>query len=275
MSAFSAFSIALGLALAGTGASLADDAPKVPEIRPGILAGYLPTEAIVNSLALLPPPPTEGSAAQALDLSISHADLAMEGSDRFKLAGMDADLSFPAAAGTFSCALGTAVTEQDTPRLYQMLRRIATDAGRGTGAAKDKYKRPRPFMQNNQPTCSPGSDADLRHNGSYPSGHTSIGWAWALTLAEIAPDRAEAIIARGRAFGESRLYCNVHWASDVIEGRFVADATVARLHDQPDYLADIAAAKAELAAQAAKGVSPQRDCKFEADALALSPPQTP
>jgi acid phosphatase (class A) len=275
MTARHACSIGLLLALTWNAAAVADDTPPVPEIRPGILAGYLPSDAVVKSVDLLPEPPAEGSAAFALDLSISHADLGLEGSNRFKLAGMDADLSFPSAAGDYACALGTAVNAEDTPRLYQMLRRIATDAGRGTGSAKDKYRRVRPFMYNNQPTCSPESDADLRKNGSYPSGHTAIGWAWALTLAEAAPDRAKAIVARGRSFGESRIVCNVHWASDVIEGRFVADATVARLHAEPAYLADLAAAKTELAAQWAKGVPPQRDCGFEAQALSQSPPQTP
>jgi membrane-associated phospholipid phosphatase len=32
---------------------------------------------------------------------------------------------------------------------------------------------------------------------SYPSGHASIGWAWALALAELVPDRANAIFSRG------------------------------------------------------------------------------
>ncbi len=43
----------------------------VPEIHPGILAGYLQPEALPNSLALIPPPPAKGSAALALDEEIS------------------------------------------------------------------------------------------------------------------------------------------------------------------------------------------------------------
>jgi hypothetical protein len=31
----------------------------VPEVRPGILAGYLTPKALPNSLALLPPPPSQ------------------------------------------------------------------------------------------------------------------------------------------------------------------------------------------------------------------------
>ena len=66
-----------------------------------------------------------------------------------------------------------------------------------TGAAKDKYRHARPFMLDAQPTCQPSADEDLRSNGSYPSGHTSIGWTWALVLAEVAPDRAEELLERG------------------------------------------------------------------------------
>jgi acid phosphatase (class A) len=266
--------LALGCAALAVIRALADEAT-VPEIRPGILAGYLPAAAIPDSVALLPPPPAEGSAALALDQEISQTDLALQGTPLWKLAALDADLSFPSAAGAFSCALNAPVTVQDTPRLYQMLRRAATDAGRSTGAAKDKYMRARPFMINHVASCSPNAEDALRHNGAYPSGHTAIGTTWALILSEISPDQSEAILARGRAFGDSRLVCNVHWESDVIEGRFLAAATVARLHAEPTFLADLQVAKAELAAARAKRVPPQRDCKLEAEALAQQPPQAP
>jgi hypothetical protein len=105
-------------------------------------------------------------------------------------------------------------------------------------------------------------------DGSYPSGHTAIGWAWALILTEIAPDRADAILARGRAFGESRVVCNVHWHSDVVEGRFVGAAAVARLHADPAFRADMEAAKLEVTAVRAKGLKPSCDCEAEAGALA-------
>ena len=45
-----------------------------------------------------------------------------------------------------------------------------------------------------------------------------MGWAWALILSELAPDRADAILARGLAYGESRAVCGVHYASDVEAG---------------------------------------------------------
>ena len=262
---------ALGLAIDAAQAQ----SPMVPEIRPGVLAGYLPREALPNSLALLPGPPEAGSAALVLDEEISRKSLELRGTPRWKLAAEDANLRFPHPAGTFSCALHAQVSEQDTPRLYLLLRRSLTDAALSTFAAKDRYARARPFMVNGQPSCTPDSETDLRRNGSYPSGHAAAGWAWALILAEIAPDHTDALLARGRAFAQSRVVCNVHWASDVIEGRSMGAATVARLHADAGFLADLAAAKTELAAAVAKNATLAQDCDAEAAAIALDPPRAP
>lgn len=246
-----------------------------PPTPPGFQPGYLPRNALPNSLALLPPPPAAGSAAMAVDAAASQKGLALRDTPRWAQATLDADLSFPNAAGDFSCAVQAPITEVDTPRLYMLLRRTLADAGLATYTAKDQYKRTRPFVVNSAPICTPAAAERLRTDGSYPSGHTSVGWAWALILAELAPDRADAVLERGRAFGQSRVVCNVHWQSDVIEGRFVGSAVVARLHADPAFVADLQAAKAELDAARAKGLKPTRDCAAEAAALALDPPAAP
>ena len=240
----------------------------VPEIRPGILAGYLQPKALPNSLALISAPPVAGSAALAYDEEVSRKGLALRGTPRWTLATEDANMKFPQAAGTFSCALNAPITEQDTPRLYMLLRRTLTDAGLSTYTAKNHYRRTRPFVVNKEPICTPNEENFLIKDGSYPSGHTAFGWAWALILSEISPEQADAILARGRAFAESRVICNVHWQSDVIEGRFMGAGTVARLHADPTFRADLEAAKAELAAVRAKGLKPLRDCAAEAAAMA-------
>lgn len=247
---------------------------KVPELRPGIPAGYLAPEARPDSLALVPPPPAAESVAFALDKDtarLAQTQWAKPGSARWKQAQLDADLSFPAAAGTFSCALNAPVSEAQTPRLYMLLRRTLVDAGLATYRAKDRYNRTRPFVATHTSSCTPGEEVKLAKDGSYPSGHSAAGWAWALVLTEVAPDRADAILARGRAFGQSRIACNVHWQSDVNEGRMVAAATVARMHADPVFEADLAAARDELAKVRAQGLPPVRDCAAEAAALTATP----
>ena len=160
------------------------------------------------------------------------------------------------------------MSEAETPKLYQLLRRVLSDAGYSTSAAKNLYKRQRPFLVNKETTCTPADEPDLAKQGSYPAGHSGAGWAWAMILAEVAPDRAEAIFERGRAFGQSRVVCNVHWQADVNEGRILGAATVARLHADPAFASDLEAVKKEFAAVRSKSLAPSRDCAAETAALA-------
>jgi acid phosphatase (class A) len=243
----------------------------VPEILPGLLAGYLPSKELPNSLELIPQPPGTGTAAFMLDEEAYRKTRTFRGTLRWDLATYDAELKFPQAAGIFSCALKAPITEKDTPHLYVLLRRALTDAGLSTYTAKNKYSRTRPFVVYKEPTCAPDEEKKLTTDGSYPSAHSSIGWTWALILSEIDPEHTNAILARGRAFGESRVICGFHWQSDVIEGRFMGASTVARLHADPAFRADLEAAKAELAAVRAKGLKPIRDCQAEATAMAFQP----
>lgn len=239
----------------------------VPELRPGILTGYLPRTALPDSLALLPPPPTPGSPAQFADEAAFLATVPLRGSPRWNLAASDANLVFPKAADAFACALNAPIGPDATPNLYILLRRSLTDAGLATYAAKDHYKRTRPFVANKAPTCTPTEEATLARDGSYPSGHASLGWAWGLILTEVAPERTNQLLARGLAFGQSRVICGVHWQSDVTQGRVIGAAAVARLRADPVFGAQVEKARQEVASVRAKGLKPQGDCAAEAAAL--------
>jgi acid phosphatase (class A) len=241
----------------------------VSENRTETRRGFLSEEAYPDSLALLPPPPAEGSAALALDQALNAQLLQLRGTPRWSLATEDADMKFPRLSQTFSCALGLPITAQETPALYALLRRTLSDAGLSVYAAKNHYERRRPFLENNEPTCTPGGERFMRKDGSYPSGHTAFGWAWALILTEIAPERADALLARGRAFGESRMVCNVHWYSDIVAGRVIGAAAVARLHAEPEFRAAVESAKEEVATARARNPEPTRDCVAEAEALSV------
>jgi len=243
--------------------------------HPGFLPGYLSPKELPDSLAILPPPPAAGSNALSLDEEFNRKALALHGTPRWTLATKDADLMFPQPAETFSCALNAPITEKDTPHLYNLMRRTLTDSGLATYAAKKHYSRARPFAVDNAPICTPEAQTHLISDGSYPSGHSAIGFSWALILSEIAPDRADALLIRGQVFGQSRVVCNVHWESDVMEGRIVGAATVARLHANVAFLADLQAAKSEFAAVRAKGLKPTVNCGAEAAAIALDPSLAP
>jgi acid phosphatase (class A) len=242
--------------------------PVLKELKRGLLEGYLAQEARPDSLKLLDPPPSPGSAAFALDEAVAQATFAGQGGARWQLAARDADLHFPAAAGIFACASGIRISEEDTPRLYTLLRRTLTDAGLATYKAKEHYQRLRPFLKNEQPICSPDDEVELTTDWSYPSGHTSVGWAWALILSEIVPNRQDQILQRGREYGKSRNVCNVHWHSDVQAGLLMGSATVAQLQANPVFRADLRAAAAEVKAQQALNPNANGiDCELEQQAL--------
>lgn len=227
-------------------------APVTPEVTGklpvGTPQGYLKLGQLPDSLALLSPPPEGGSAALALDEAVSITMARPPDSARYKLAASDADLHFPHAAGTFACAAGFAPDARTTPVLYRLLQKTMIDVGLSTYKAKTRYQRVRPFVAHNTSTCLPADEGTLRKDGSYPSGHSALGWGWALLFAELVPNRADAILRRGRDFGQSRLVCNVHWASDVEAGRLMASATIARLHAEQAFQKDMGAAAHEIAA---------------------------
>ena len=241
----------------------------VGEFRPGsgYLNGYLDRKQLPDSLALLPAPPAAGSAEAAADLAAHRSTRALRDTPRWALANADDNLKFPKAAEVFSCALDLPISQEATPHLTMLLRRSLLDAGLSTYGAKDTYKRQRPFVALQEGTCAPASEAALRNDGSYPSGHAAVGWAWGLLLAGIAPDKADAVLQRGHAFGQSRVVCGVHWQSDVDNGRLMGAAAVARLQSDPVFTAQVALARQEVADARARGSKSPLNCAAERAAM--------
>jgi acid phosphatase (class A) len=234
-----------------------------------LLPGYLKQSDLPDSLKLLSPPPAQESAALARDEEARQETVHLRGSARWELAIRDAKLNFPQPAENFSCAMGIAINEQNTPHLYTLMQKMLTDVGLSTYGVKNKFHRTRPFVQHTEGTCTPGDEEILRTDGSYPSGHSAVGWGWALALAEINPERSNEILARGLAFGQSRVICNAHWQSDVETGRIMAAATVSRLHADSTFLADLQAAREETSRARQANLKPRNDCAAESASLSV------
>jgi acid phosphatase (class A) len=268
------FSSGLALSLAGCSAtpeSTAGGRVSTSAQAAAGTAGYLRPEERPDSLSLIPPPPAQGSAGFDRDERIYREMLPLEGSPRWRMAAADANLKFPDAPNAFACELGIAITQDATPHLFTLLQRTVIDAGQSTYPAKQKYNRSRPFMITGDDTCVPEDEPLLRSNAAYPSGHASLGYVWGAVLAEVSPDRAAELRARGYQFSESRVVCRVHWQSDVDAGRKVGEAVIARLHEDAQFMADLAAARAEVVNARGSGQPAGRDCAAEAAALAVTP----
>ncbi len=254
-----------------SGLALAEEAAtKITDPHFKLAPGYLTPADLPLRLALLGAPPKPDSAALARDEEARQAALALRGTAREKLAATDAELAFPGPANTFSCAMGTQISEKTTPHLYTLMQRTLTDAGGSTYAGKNAYNRTRPFVVHDEGTCRKDMEPLLRTDGSWPSGHSAAGWAWGLILAEVNPARATELMTRGLAYGQSRVICNAHWQSDVDAGRIMGAATVASLHSNPAFLKDLAAAKEEIQVAQKAANKPTEDCAAEGVALSLT-----
>lgn len=139
------------------------------------------------------------------------------------------------------------ISDEQTPALNRLLLKAYYTGGISTIAAKDLYKRKRPFVQMNEPLWAKYDIDALSPNDSYPSGHASFGWATALAFAEMWPALQDTIMRRGYEFGENRVITGAHYQSDVTAGYLCAAAVIARAHCNPDFDEDIRAARAEYA----------------------------
>jgi len=232
--------------------ALAAEKPPAP---PAAMAGFFAPGLAPSALATIPPAPKEGDSRNAADWEIFRKTRALEGSDRWALAQADDSYKPADLLKDFSCSVGVTLTPENSPTLTSILSRTTIDAGLAAEGAKQVYRRTRPFMHNPGNICIARTEG-LEKSFDYPSGHASLGWMAGLVMAQLAPDRASQSLARGRAYGESRVVCGLHNMSAIEAGRTNAAGVFAGLQGLPDYRAAIAAAQAEFAAARASSPVP-------------------
>ncbi|KAB1075800.1 phosphatase PAP2 family protein [Methylobacterium planeticum] len=240
--------------------------PEKPAHQP-----YLADAAMPDTVAILPAPPASHSAAENADKVAFNATRALKGSPRWDLATADVAEGASAILDNFACVLGTRLDQVRVPALITLLERSRLDIARATRGPKVHYRRLRPFVGNDAPICVQRSQ-QLADSFSYPSGHATQGWAYALIMASLVPGKATAILTRGRAYGESRVICGVHWMSDVEAGRTNGAAIVAALQGDAGFRTDLERARQDLGrALAAGGPSPDQAVCAREEAAAKEP----
>jgi len=206
---------------------------------------YFNVGEMPDAVKYLPAPPDSASMRFAYDTAQYQWGKRQRATPRGQQAKDDADYSIYRMATIFSPAIGVTISPNKTPELWKLLRDATYTAGLGCDIAKKHYFRPRPYMHYNEPTLVPQDEEVLRHNGSYPSGHTTLGWTTALILVEICPQYENEILRVGYEYGQSRVIAGYHWQSDVTAGRLVASSCFARLHTSNAYLRQLKKAQKE------------------------------
>ena len=111
-----------------------------------------------------------------------------------------------------------------------------------TGAAKKHFNNPRPFLIQGNTIHLVPDDVVVKDNhpysadaGSFPSGHTNTGYTDALLMAQMIPERFDALVTRGARYGYSRIVLGVHYPLDVMGSRMVAERNVAHYLNDAKY----------------------------------------
>ena len=204
----------------------------------------LPGSECPNSLLILPEAPMPNDAIFAYDFSQYLWGKLQRKEERGAQAAQDAKLDIDNVLANFSPSMGVTLTRSNSPVLAHLLAGLLNCEA--TTTAKKHYMRVRPFVLFNESSLTPEDESYLVNDGSYPSGHAAYGWAVALILTEINPDRQNEILKYGYEFGQSRVICGVHFQSDVDAGRIMGAAMVARLHADKDFLKQLCKAKKEF-----------------------------
>ena len=177
---------------------------------------YFDSSEMPDMEIFLPGPPDSTSVAFMNDVARYYWGKEMRNDpERAAEATRDAVYGLETILTEFEEAFGMKISKESTPEIYKVLRDGTATCDSICKDAKADYMRRRPFMVFNEPTLYPQDEESLRKNGSYPSGHTILGWSSALLMSEINPDHATEILTRGYRYGENRLVVGAHWQSDV------------------------------------------------------------
>ncbi|MFT9089946.1 MAG: phosphatase PAP2 family protein [Gluconacetobacter sp.] len=245
-----------------------------------VLAGFCAAAPAVSAHAenmpeapalFAPVPPAQGSAMDAYDRKVFAETRALKDTPRWALARSDADARPEALLADFSCAVGHSLTPETAPALFKLVSALRDAVKAQVKIQKDIVRRPRPFVGNDAPICV-ARKADAAADYAYPSGHATTGWSAALLLSSLFPAHAGQILARGREYGESRVVCGVHWASDVWAGFVTGGVVFAQFVSDPAHADLLDAARREIAAQQQlSGGLDQKRCTTEDQGRMVAP----
>ena len=208
---------------------------------------YFTQAELPNMVNFLPPPPEFESARFAADETQYLWGIRQrQDEERAAMAIRDAVYGMQTIIQEFCPILGLEITKDDTPELYTLLQDVGATCDSISNRAKEKYMRTRPFVYYNQQTLVPEQAESHINNGSYTSGHTVLGWTMALLLSDINPTVADALLARGYEYGQSRVIAGYHWQSDVDAGRLGGSVLYAKLQGNERFREQLVKAQQEF-----------------------------
>jgi acid phosphatase (class A) len=187
---------------------------------------------------LLSPPPRLGSSQDVTEFNeVLRMQRARSADDLIRAKRDDAEEDM----FVFSDVMGPGFTASHLPAMAQLSARLKNDSEIVDPPLKRLFGRPRPYVRSAEvrPVCA------LSKEPSYPSGHAMLGYLFGYVLAEIAPEKHEAILKRADEYAINRLVCGVHYRSDVEASRLASAVLYGAMLSNSAYRHDVEAARRE------------------------------
>ena len=201
---------------------------------------YYISPSEIDLLHILAPPPTPDSAAGKADLQGVLAAVNARTEASIKQAQDDDKRN----VFRFADVMGSNFRTENLPLTTQLFQHVYEDGNAATLAAKNTFKRMRPFVVDPEIKIIVVQPPDF----SYPSNHSTFGNEAGILLADMVPESAVAIFARAAAYAHNRVVAGVHFPTDVEAGHIAASVIDNTLLHNPRFEADFARAKAEVRA---------------------------
>jgi acid phosphatase (class A) len=146
---------------------------------------------------------------------------------------------------SYSIKLMTGVVDADFehkyPHAFEVLNNADIDSYFINTMIKNANGRLRPFVQHPTLVTPLFTTGDF----SYPSGHATGMELQARILAELFPDKADALRQRARQIADSRVVAGVHYTSDTEAGLALGDLLFTELETKSAFRKDLTAAAAK------------------------------
>jgi acid phosphatase (class A) len=197
--------------------------------------------SIFNIDSTIPPPPISSSFEYKLEVEFMKNRISKLSDAQKELAIKDA---LNEGVGFFSDTLpGFDITK--LPKTKFLFDKVKYNAGYEAKAFKNYFKTKRPYQADPDiHACVAPKPSNL--DRSYPSGHTTMGYAMGVVLANLIPEKAKEIMERTRLYGENRINCGAHFPSDVSGGQVLGSLVAKELLRNNEFQLLMKASKEEI-----------------------------
>ena len=202
---------------------------------------------------LLPAPAGNGSEAQQKELAAEKLLVKTRTQQRFEQAKWDNAHESPEA---FAAVLGTGFDLAKLPATAKLLAAVMNDQAIVAGTAKEFFHRAAPVVASSVGattykdwTCDANAKPPAEKSSrAYPSGHVTMGYALAVILSALMPEKSQAILTRAADYAYSREVCGDHYHSDIEAGHALGNSLGILLLNNTALKPQMEAARTELRA---------------------------